>query len=236
MNRTIEVTKLRLKPGGDGATPSDEASVLDGYSSAAPKPSLHGRAQPRINAGVDLPAMRARLVKRRRRRPRHVLIRRARPAEARRVYALITSHLLEGHLLPRRLDELRRHAPRFRVAVDRDRIIACGELAPLSHTLAEIRSLVVDRHHRGSGIGRRLVQELRQQARLEGFDRLCAFTHQPAYFAHLGFSIVPHVWLPEKIGIDCSACALFRQCGQFAMLDDLEPSRENRVQGDALHA
>ena len=31
-----------------------------------------------------------------------------------------------------------------------------------------------------------------------GFDDLCVFAHEPAYFAHMGFSIVPHTWLPER--------------------------------------
>lgn len=172
----------------------------------------------------------------RRRKSRQVSIRAARSEDARRIHRLIESHLKEGHLLPRELDELKRHAGRFLVAVHRNRIVACGELAPLSHTLAEIRSLVVDRQYRGSGIGRNLADELRQQARRQSFDRLCVFTHQPAYFARLGFSIVPHVWLPEKIGADCSSCALFRRCGQFAMLNDLEPLRELRVQSVAVHA
>jgi amino-acid N-acetyltransferase len=171
-----------------------------------------------------------------RRKLRPLEIRGASHREARRIHTIITSHLAEGHLLPRGLDELKRHAGRFLIAVDRDRIIACGELAPLSLTLAEIRSLVVDRHYRGSGVGRRLVEELRRQAQLTGFDRLCAFTHQPAYFAHMGFSIVPHVWLPEKIGADCTACAFFRRCGQYAMLDDLDPIRHGITEGLAAHA
>ena len=33
----------------------------------------------------------------------------------------------------------------------------------------------------------------------------------------LGFSIVPHVWVPEKIAHDCTACSLFRRCGQYAV-------------------
>jgi amino-acid N-acetyltransferase len=176
------------------------------------------------------------LTTRKRRKPQETVIRPARAEEARQIHRLIESHLQEGHLLPRELDELKRHMGRFLVAAKGKRIIACGELAPLSHTLAEIRSLVVDRRHRGFGVGRRLAVELRQQARRDLFDRLCAFTHQPAYFARLGFSIVPHVWLPEKMGTDCSSCALFRRCGQFAMLDDLEPLREYRVQSVTIHA
>jgi amino-acid N-acetyltransferase len=172
----------------------------------------------------------------RRRKPRQVVIRPARNEDVRQIHRLIDSHLQEGRLLPRELGELKRHVDRFLVAVHRNRVVACGELAPLSHTLAEIRSLVVDRDHRGFGIGRRVAEELRQQARRELFDRICAFTHQPAYFARLGFSIVPHVWLPEKMGTDCRSCTLFRRCGQFAMLDDLEPVREYRVQGVTAHA
>jgi amino-acid N-acetyltransferase len=167
---------------------------------------------------------------------RTVRIRSATVGEVRRIHALIANHRDEGHLLPRELAELRLHADRFLVAVVRDRVIACGELAPLSHSLAEIRSLVVARRYRRTGVGSRLVTELRQQARLRGFDRLCAFAHEPAYFAHMGFSIVPHVWLPEKIRADCHSCPFFLRCGQFAMLADLEPLREPRVLPIPLHA
>jgi amino-acid N-acetyltransferase len=170
-----------------------------------------------------------------RRKPR-VVIRPAYIEDVGQIHGLIDSHRREGHLLPRELDELTRHARRFLVAVRGKRVIACGELAPLSQSLAEIRSLVVDRNYRGFGVGRLLAEELRQRARRDLFDRLCAFTHQPAYFARLGFSIVPHVWLPEKIGTDCASCVLFRRCGQIAMLDDLEPFKEYRVQGVVAHA
>jgi N-acetylglutamate synthase-like GNAT family acetyltransferase len=122
-----------------------------------------------------------------------------------------------------------RHATRFLVATSQQRIVACGELAPLSHSLAEIRSLVVATRYQGSGIGRRLVTELRRKARLDGFHRMCAFAHQPAYFAGMGFSIVPHGWLPEKVGLDCVTCRFFRHCGQVAMLDALAQVGDGHV-------
>ncbi len=28
---------------------------------------------------------------------------------------------------------------------------------------------------------------------------------------------MPHVWVPEKIAHDCTACPLFRRCGQYAV-------------------
>jgi N-acetylglutamate synthase-like GNAT family acetyltransferase len=54
-----------------------------------------------------------------------------------------------------------------------------------------------------------------------GFEKLCAFTHDPAYFVRRGFSIVPHVWLPEKIVTDCRSCPRFRHCGQYAVMREL---------------
>ncbi len=38
----------------------------------------------------------------------------------------------------------------------------------------------------------------------------------------MGFSIVPHLWLTEKIFTDCVKCPHFRQCGQYAMVVPLD--------------
>ena len=147
-----------------------------------------------------------------------VTLRTADPSQAPRLHALITANLEEGHLLPRTLGELVVHAPRFVVAVRGRSIVGCAELAPLSHAVAEVRSLAVSKAQRGGGVGQQLVDELRQRARREGYEKLCAFTHKPGYFIAMGFSIVPHLWLTEKIFADCLKCPLFQRCGQFAMV------------------
>jgi amino-acid N-acetyltransferase len=166
-----------------------------------------------------------------------VMLRPARDSDARSLYRLISANRAEGHLLPRTLDELTVHATRFVVAMRGRRLVGCAELASLSPTVAEIRSLAVDRRERGEGIGTMIVDQLRRRARHEGFERLCAFTHAPAYFIHMGFSIVPHTWLLEKLATDCVNCPLFRTCGQYAVVvqfDDvqdrpLEPVHEVRA-------
>ena len=156
-------------------------------------------------------------------RPRRpVTLRQATPDDAPAIHELIAQHLGEGHLLPRRLDELRAHAHRFVLAVDGREAIGCADLAPLSRTVAEVRSLVVTRSARSLGAGGRLVDALVARAAQAGFERLCAFTHAPAYFVQRGFSIVPHEWLPEKISTDCSACSLVRRCGQYAVMVPLD--------------
>ena len=133
------------------------------------------------------------------------------------IHALIAANLTAGHLLPRSLQDIEAHAQRFTVAVDAGKIIGCAELAPLSDIVAEVRSLVVDEARRGQRTGVALVTALADRGRALGYVTLCAFTHQPSHFMRLGFSIVPHVWVPEKIAHDCVACSQFRQCGQYAV-------------------
>ena len=151
-----------------------------------------------------------------------IILRAATASDAPALLELIAAHLEEGRLLPRTLDELTVHAPRFVVAMQDERIVGCAELAPLSQGVAEIRSLVVSRDARHAGVGNRMVEALATRARNEGFSRLCAFAHDPGFFVRRGFSIVPHTWVPEKIAHDCTTCPLFRNCGQFAIVLELD--------------
>jgi N-acetylglutamate synthase-like GNAT family acetyltransferase len=150
--------------------------------------------------------------------PVEATIRQASATDAGAIHALIVAHAVDGRLLPRSLDEIARRTQRFLVAEHEGRIVACIDLAPLSTRVAEVRSLVTAHGARSCGIGRKLVEALEQRALASGFEMLCAFTHAPQYFVQLGFSIVPHTWLPEKIDADCRSCAQFRQCGQYAVM------------------
>jgi amino-acid N-acetyltransferase len=172
-------------------------------------------AQPASPPHLRANAGRARLVR------TAPVFRQAVAADAVAIHALVLDHLDEGHLLPRRLEDIQAHAGRFVVASIRGRVVACAELAPLSASVAEVRSLVVGAAARSRGVGQTLVTELMKRARLAGYSKLCAFAHAPAYFVRMGFSIVPHTWLPEKIDKDCAGCAHFRTCGQFAVIRDL---------------
>lgn len=151
------------------------------------------------------------------------------------IHELIESHIADGRLLPRRREEIEAHISRFLVAAVGRRVVACVDLAPLSGSVAEVRSLVVSDSLRSRGIGRRLVNELAMRAAASGFDTLCAFTHVAGYFVHMGFSIVPHTWLPAKIEADCRSCALFRTCGQHAVMLPLVRSRHACVPLTSLH-
>ena len=170
-----------------------------------------------------------------------LLLRQATADDAPAIHELIVNHLAAGRLLPRQLGEIAVHAHRFVVAVDDDpgagqgRVIGCVDLAPLSRTVAEVRSLVVSEDARSSGIGRRLIDAAVARAGRAGFERLCAFTHAPSYFVQLGFSLVPHEWLPEKIQTDCGTCAMFRRCQQYAVVLPLARATHGCVPLASLH-
>ena len=156
------------------------------------------------------------------------------------IHALVNAHVQSDHLLPRTFEDVERRISRFVIATMGSMVVACAELAPLSPRTAEVRSMVVAEHARSLGIGRSILNALVQQARAAGFQRLCAFTHRPAYFVRLGFSLVPHLWVREKVTTDCVTCPAFRVCGQHAVslnLDELEAClAEARSDGSAKAA
>ena len=160
-------------------------------------------------------------VRRSRKSPK-LTIKRADETHAPQLHALITANLEEGRLLPRTLEEIAVHADRFTIVLRGKKMVGCAELAPLSPQVAEVRSLAVDTRERRNGVGTLLVDDLRQRAQEEGFDKLSAFTHAPGYFSQMGFSIVPHVWMQEKIFTDCVKCPSFRRCRQYAMVAPLD--------------
>ena len=152
------------------------------------------------------------------------------------IHRLVSEHLTEGRLLPRSRDEIASRIGRFLVAVAHGGVVGCADLAPLSRRVAEVRSLVVDHGARSCGIGRQLVKELERRALVSGFETLTAFTHTPGYFVQLGFSIVPHTWVPEKIEADCRTCSQFRRCGQYAVMLPLIRTHAPRVHSQSAHA
>lgn len=160
-----------------------------------------------------------------------LVTRRATADDAPGVHALIMANLAEGHLLPRTLGNVTAMASRFTIVEYQGVVLACGELAPLSTLVAEVRSLVVHPETRGLGLGRVIIDELRRRARAGRFRTLCAFTHGPEFFVRLGFSIVPHAWLPEKVAADCWSCTKFPRCGQYAMVVPIPEAAQPSAKG-----
>ena len=178
--------------------------------------NLHPRVQERAG-GLIIPGVEFAIAE-------PVELRRARVRDVGAIHRLIDAHVHEGHLLPRTRENIAAEIEQFIVATRDEAVVGCAELASLGTDVAEVRSLVVADDLQGQGLGHALVRALMAALENGPYKRLCAFTHAPAFFVRLGFTIVPHLQVPEKVFTDCTSCPLFRQCGQQAVLFWLDGS------------
>jgi amino-acid N-acetyltransferase len=95
----------------------------------------------------------------------------------------------EGILLKRSRELLETEISRFRVLVRDNRIIACAALYPFAQEgCGEIACIVSHPDYRGGKRGQRLLDELAQDARRQGLDRVFVLTTQTAHwFIEQGF-------------------------------------------------
>jgi len=140
------------------------------------------------------------------------------------IAALIAADARRGGLLPRSPQSIRAAIADFIVAehVEDGAIVACGALAPMSVNLVELRSLAVDVRMRGSGLGRRMVERLVENARGREFGQIYALTRAVDFFLKCGFEIAAKEEFPEKVWHDCVNCPLIADCDEVAVSMDLD--------------
>lgn len=126
-----------------------------------------------------------------------------------------------GELLPRSRKDIVNNLTHFRVIKENEVIIACGSLEHFTEELAEVRSLMVDQHQKGAGLGRIIVEDLIETAKLRKVRRLMALTYVPEFFHKLGFRTVNKEIFPEKVWGICVNCYKFDNCDEIAVLLEL---------------
>ncbi len=91
-------------------------------------------------------------------------------------------------------------APRFVVACDGDEIVVgVGALQPFGEA-ALLRSVIVAPELRGTGLGRRIVQELERFARANPVKQLALLTLTAReFFERQGYQVIPREQLPEPV-------------------------------------
>jgi amino-acid N-acetyltransferase len=127
-------------------------------------------------------------------------------------------------LLPLAGGALRVALPDFRIlspAFGPPIVLAFGALRRYSPRLAEIRSLVVADEFQGRGLGRLLVDELLDEARQAGLQRVFVLTRVTGLFEKLSFSLVPRESLPQKVFVDCSICRRRQCCDELALVKEM---------------
>ncbi len=142
------------------------------------------------------------------------------------IVALIARNARRGGLLPRSEANIRAHLGNFLVAEDgKGAVIGCGSLLPMNATLVELRSLAVDEHARGSGVGQKLVAALVEEARRRRFGTIFALTRAVRFFEKCGFSVAPKEFFPEKVWSDCVQCPMLENCDEVAVMLPLQPEQ-----------
>jgi len=115
-------------------------------------------------------------------------IREARTTDVRVVRRLVDDYSGERILLSKATVTLFEDIQEFYVAELDGEVVGCGALQVLWEDLGEVRTLAVDKAHRGKGIGDLLLRRLLQQARHVGVNRVFCLTFEVEFFARHGFS------------------------------------------------
>jgi amino-acid N-acetyltransferase len=148
------------------------------------------------------------------------VLRRAQPADAVTIHALLEEFVKQERLIPRTLDQVYRSIRDFIVAVEHGRIVGSGALRIYSDQLAEVAALAIAPTMQGHGIGRRIVEALLAEGEELGIPRIFALTTEEGFFHKLGFRTIPIAEFPEKIAQDCTTCERRHKCVEIAVLYD----------------
>jgi amino-acid N-acetyltransferase len=128
-----------------------------------------------------------------------ITVRPARTSDVKAIQAM--RQQLEGSkvLLGHELVSLYEAVPEFLVAVDNiDTVIGAGALHVFWEDLAEVRSMVVAENHRGSGVGRALLEALLAKAESVGIKRVFCLTFETEFFGKHGFAEISDVPVDEE--------------------------------------
>ncbi|WP_371361509.1 Amino-acid acetyltransferase [Sporomusa rhizae] len=150
-----------------------------------------------------------------------MIFRKAKFSDVEDILKIINDYAEKGLMLARSRNVLYEGLREFILAEEDGKIIGVAALHLVWNELAEIRALAVEPNKIKSGIGRRIVDMLTEEARELGVKTLFALTYQPGFFAKLDFKEVPKESVPHKMWKECINCPKFPNCDEIAMVKEL---------------
>ena len=138
------------------------------------------------------------------------------------VYKLLEYFSGKEMLLPRSLAELYDNVRDFFVAEENAKVVGCCALHPCWEELGEIKSLAVEESMQGKGIARKLVELCLADAPQLGLKKIFVLTYNPDFFKKFGFKEISKEKLPHKVWRECLACPKFPDCGEIALVYEME--------------
>ena len=166
---------------------------------------------------------------------RRIAIQKAQIRDVEEILQLVTGFAAKNLMLPRGPQYLYENIRDFVIASDRDvpvysltetrevlhLIVACGSLHVLWDDIGEIRAMAIHPDYQHLGLGRKLVEFMKQEARQLGLKHLFTFTLTENFFKRLGFKRKARNELPAKVWGECSRCPKYFKCDEVGMVLDL---------------
>lgn len=147
-----------------------------------------------------------------------LIFRKAKMQDVEALHHLINELADLGLMLPRSLSILYESLREFTIVEDDGVFVGGGALHIIWEDLAEVRALALKPDYHGKGIGKRLVNELTNEAKELGVSQVFALTYQVDFFKKCGFQEVTKEKMPHKVWKDCINCPKFPNCDEVAMI------------------
>jgi amino-acid N-acetyltransferase len=149
-------------------------------------------------------------------------LRRARTSDAVEIQRLINAFAERGQMLARSLSEIYDNLRDFVVIEDAVGLLGCAACHVTWEDLAEVKCMAVRQDRQGLGWGQKLLQACIEDAASVGVSRAFVLTYVPDFFERRGFRRIEKSELPQKIWSECVRCVHFPDCGEIALVFDLE--------------
>ena len=164
-----------------------------------------------------------------------IVIQKAQIRDVEEILGLVNGFAASNLMLPRGPQYLFENIRDFVIASDPDApvysltetrevlnlIVACGSLHVLWEDMAEVRALAIHPDYQHLGLGSKLVEYMKKEARQLGIHRLFTFTMTEEFFSSLGFKKIERKELPPKVWGECSRCPKYFQCDEVGMVLEL---------------
>ena len=166
---------------------------------------------------------------------RQIVIQKAQIRDVEEILELINAFAAMNLMLPRGPQYLYENIRDFVIACDSNvpvysvtetrevlpLLVACGSLHVLWEDIAEIRALAIHPDYQHLGLGSKLIETMKEEAKQLGIHRLYTFTLTEDFFKTFGFRRQDRSELPPKVWGECSRCPKYFHCDEVGMVLDL---------------
>lgn len=135
-----------------------------------------------------------------------------------KIYELVNKYANDGLMLARSRNALYETLRDMVVAETGGEVVGVGGLHLIWDKLAEVRTMAVSSSVTRQGIGREIVANLIEEAKVLGVKEVFTLTYQPEFFGKQGFSEITKEQLPHKVWKECINCPKFPNCDEIAMM------------------